>query len=109
MSASCRPAPPPRALTHRRAVPSECLSRRRAFCGEHERERVKRPRPPDTRLILKAETVLCRDELVAHGDRVAAGAAQPGRIPGVEYLALLEPQQALPRFRNAVRVDPRRA
>jgi hypothetical protein len=88
-------------------VPRDAQRHRRAFRGKHERERVKRPSPLDHRWILKAEAVLGRDELVVHGDVVAAGTTQPGRIPSVEDLALFEAEQALPRFGNAVRVDPR--
>src|SRR5262245_39970212 len=82
---------------------------RRAFGGKHARERVKRPRPLYQGRILKAEALLTWDELVVHGNVVAAGAAQPGRIPGVKNFALLEPYQALPRFGNAGRVHPRHA
>src|SRR4051794_23598528 len=43
-----------------------------------------------------------------YGDVIAAGAAQPGRIPGVQNLAFFEAQQTLPGFGYARAVHSRR-
>src|SRR5580704_11144252 len=66
---------------------------RRPLRGEHERKRVERSRPLDQLRILEAEALFGWNELVVNGNIVAAGAAQPCRIPGVKDLALAEAQQ----------------
>ena len=45
------------------------------------------------------------DKDVVHGDIVAARAAQPRGMPGVQDFALRQPHKALPGFRHAVAVD----
>src|SRR5437667_247122 len=65
---------------------SEC--RAGSLRDEHERERVKRLGPFDQLRVLETEGMLLRDEYVADGEVVAAGAAQPGRVPRAQDLAL---------------------
>jgi hypothetical protein len=89
-------------------VPRDTQRHGRAFRGKHERKCVERSWPFHQGWILKAEALLARDELVVHGNVVAAGTAQPGRIPGVEDFASFETQQALPRFGNARTTHSRR-
>src|SRR6516225_11523666 len=82
---------------------------RRSLGHEHVRERVKRPRALDQLRVLKAEAAFLGDKNVAHDEVAAAGAAQPGRVPRVQDLALLQLQEALSGFRNAIAIDARGA
>src|SRR5205807_547986 len=75
----------------------------------HEWERIKRPWPLDQIRILKAEGPLGGDEYVMNCEIVTAGAAQAGRIPGIENFTLSEPHKAGTRFRNAGGIHVRSA
>src|SRR5216683_2383394 len=82
-------------------------------CGslgnEHQRKGIEWSRTFHQMRILKAEGPLSRNEYVVDREIVTAGAAQAGRVPGIENLALGEPQKTSARLWNPGRAHMRSA